>query len=80
MLDDATIEQLAAERDSFVAGQPLEALRWPDEPLRGVLVRRLSQLGVARFAQRYPALCEALLRSLLELVVKYYKTGGRVGG
>ena len=49
--------------------------RWPDEPLRSVLVRRLSRLGVARFAQRYPALCETLLRSILELTVKYYKTG-----
>lgn len=51
--------------------------RWPDEPLRSVLVRRLSQLGVARFAARYPALCQALLQSLLELTVKYYKTGER---
>lgn len=50
-------------------------LRWPDEPMRSVLVTRLSQLGVARFAQRYPALCSELLRSLLELTVKYYKTG-----
>ena len=39
VLDDATIGQLAAERDSFVAGQEVEGLRWPEEPLRQVLVR-----------------------------------------
>ncbi|GAB4823718.1 hypothetical protein N2152v2_010764 [Parachlorella kessleri] len=74
VLDDATIQQLTMERDSPFAGQQVEDLRWPDEPLRSVLVRRLSRLGVARFAQRYPALCETLLRSILELTVKYYKT------
>lgn len=36
----------------------------------------LARAGVARFAQRYPALLDALLRSVLELVCKYHKTGG----
>jgi hypothetical protein len=30
---------------------------------------------VARFAQKYPALLDALLKSVLELVCKYHKTG-----
>lgn len=33
----------------------------------------LSQLDVARFAKRYPAVMTALLRSLMEVTVKYYK-------
>lgn len=33
----------------------------------------LSQLDVARFAKKYPAVMTALLRSLLEVTVKYYK-------
>ena len=33
--------------------------------------------GVARFAQKYPALLDALLKSVLELVCKYHKTGGQ---
>eukprot|EP00887_Chlorella_sp_A99_P000547 scaffold17.g547.t1 len=73
VLDDATIAQLTHERDSFVAGQEVAALRWPEEPLRGVLVRGLSRLGVARFAAKYPAVLDALLRGLLELVCKYHK-------
>jgi len=50
VLDDRTIQQLIDEKDSFVAGQQMEALRWPEEPLRAVLVRSFSTLG--RFGQR----------------------------
>jgi hypothetical protein len=77
--DDGTLRQLSQERDSTLAGESLAALRWPDEPLRSVLLRRLSTLGVARFAAKYPALKDALLRGLLDLVVKYYKTGAQGG-
>lgn len=31
--------------------------------------------GVARFAQKYPAVLDALLRTMLEMVCKYHKTG-----
>lgn len=74
VLDDFTIQQLIDEKDSFVARQTVEALRWPEEPLRFVLVRSFSTLGVARFAQKYPAVLDALLRSVLELICKYQKT------
>ena len=37
--DDVTLAQLAADVDSPVYGWPLAALRWPDEPLRAVLIR-----------------------------------------
>ena len=33
----------------------------------------LSQLDVARFAKRYPAVMTTLLRSIMEVTVKYYK-------
>lgn len=42
------------------------------------MVRRtagaLSQLGVARFCKKYPAVLDALLRTQLELICKYQKT------
>ena len=37
--DDVTLQQLAEDPNSPVAGWPLEELRWPDEPLRAVLIR-----------------------------------------
>lgn len=73
--DDTTLNKIAAEKDSFVAGHDAEDLRWPSDPLREVLVLRLSTLGVARFAAKYPAVRAELLKGLLELIVKYYKTG-----
>lgn len=36
--------------------------------------------GVARFAQKYPAVLDALLRTMLEMICKYHKTGGWLGG
>lgn len=74
VLDDFTIQQLIDEKDSFVAGQSVEVLRWPEEPLRFVMVRSFSTLGVARFAQKYPAVLDALLRTMLEMICKYQKT------
>lgn len=71
--DDATLHQLTAERDSFVAGMNPETLAWPIEPLRAVLIRRLSTLGVSRFAAKYPAVRDALLKGILDVIVKHYK-------
>lgn len=44
--------------------------RWPEEPLRTMLLRALAKLGVAAYAKKYPAVQEALLKSLLETVCK----------
>jgi len=71
--DDATLIQLTAEKDSFVAGLDPHSLVWPAEPLRAVFIRRLSTLGVARFAAKYPAVRDALLKGLMETIVKHYK-------
>jgi hypothetical protein len=78
--DDGTLRQLSDEADSAVFGVPVAELRWPDDPLRAVLIRTLSTLGVARFAKKYPAVRQALLRGLLDLTVTYYKTGARSPG
>ena len=62
VLDDFTIQQLIDERDSPVAGQAVEELRWPEEPLRGVMVRSFSTLGALRCAAlRHAALRCAVL-------------------
>ncbi|KAG7670575.1 hypothetical protein Ndes2437B_g05113 [Nannochloris sp. 'desiccata'] len=71
--DDSTLNQLTAEKDSFVAGLDPQSLVWPAEPLRAVLIRRLSTLAVARFAAKYPAVRDALLKGLMEIIVKHYK-------
>ena len=34
---------------------------------------RLSQLGVARFARKYPAVMDTLLRTMLEVICKYQR-------
>lgn len=74
VLDDRTIQQLIDEKDSFVAGRSVEGLRWPEEPLRAAMVRSFATLGIARFAQKYPAVLDALLRTTLEMICQYHKT------
>lgn len=44
---------------------------WPAEPLRTTLVRAMAKLGVARFASKYPAVREALMRSVLDAVAAF---------
>lgn len=46
-------------------------LVWPAEPLRTTLVRAMAKLGVARFASKYPAVREALMRSVLDAVASF---------
>ena len=40
--DDETLRQLTQDQDSPFAGMAVENLRWPDEPLRSSLIRKLS--------------------------------------
>mmetsp|Transcript_26101 Transcript_26101/g.57021 ORF Transcript_26101/g.57021 Transcript_26101/m.57021 type:complete len:697 (+) Transcript_26101:262-2352(+) len=70
--DDDVIAQLIIS-EPFAAGHTVAELHWPEEPLATMLVRVLSKLGVARLARKYPAVKEALLRSVLETVHKYHK-------
>ncbi len=66
MPDDETLTQLLVDRDWPLARHSLPELRWPAAPLRGVLVRQLSQLDVARFAKKYPAVQVSLRVVLLD--------------
>jgi hypothetical protein len=72
--DDAAIQQIKDSDDAFAAGHSVEELRWPADPLRTLLIRVLAKLGVSRFAQKYPGVKEALLKTVLEAVVKYHRT------
>ncbi len=66
---------LGISNEAWAAGQTAEQLAcFPCEPLRTMLLRVLNRLGAARFAQKYPAVREALLRSLLEAAVQYHRT------
>lgn len=38
--DDTTIKQLAAEQESPFAGDSVASLRWPEDPLRSVLISK----------------------------------------
>ncbi|GLI69534.1 hypothetical protein VaNZ11_014179 [Volvox africanus] len=74
--DDPTVLQLVVEGDDFAAAcahAPLELLAWPEEPLRTMLIRALAKLGVGRLCKKYPAVRDALLKSLLETVVRYHR-------
>ncbi|KAG2483511.1 hypothetical protein HYH03_017619 [Edaphochlamys debaryana] len=74
--DDNTILQLVAEGDDFAAAcadAPLERLSWPEEPLRTMMIRALSKLNIGRLCKKYPAVRDSLLRSVLEVVVRYHK-------
>lgn len=46
--------------------------QWPDDHVLGTAVR-LSQLGVARFTKKYTGVLDAMLRTMLEVVVKYQR-------
>lgn len=72
--DQEALSQICREgAEPFTAGHSAEELLWPEEPLRGVLLRGLARLGVARLAHKYPAVQAALLKSVLELVVTYHR-------
>lgn len=53
--DDEAILQLKRSNEGFTVGHSVEELAWPPDPLRTTLLRGLGKLGVARFAQKYPA-------------------------
>lgn len=73
ILDMDTQKQLLSEPTYSHLSSTGNGLVWPPEPLRSVLILRLSQLGVARFARKYPAVMDTLLRTMLEVVCKYQR-------
>ena len=61
------------ERVSFLQGRDIDAIQWPSEPLRSVLVKEVSVLGIASLAAKYPLIQETLLKGILETVLQYEK-------
>lgn len=45
-----------------------KSLNWPQEPFKSTFLGALSELEMARFCRRYPALLDTLLRQMLNLV------------
>jgi len=86
--DDPTLRALAADPDAPLgealsaraagAADAADALAWPAAPLRATLIRDLARLGAPRAAAKFPAVLEALLRTLVEATTKYEKVVGGV--
>ena len=56
--DDETLVQLTLEQDSPIVGEPVEQLRWPDEPLRSILISKPDAPGSpAAFSTGHSLLC-----------------------
>ena len=49
------------------------AALFPGEPLRSKFVRVGTELGLARFVERHPELCDAVVRTLLEMTCEYHE-------
>jgi hypothetical protein len=80
--DEVALQQaIDLGQDETLRGYTPADLKWPADPLHAMLLRVLGKLGVAHFARKYPAVKEALLKSLLEVSVKYHRTllGEKVG-
>eukprot|EP01023_Acetabularia_acetabulum_P040007 TRINITY_DN3866_c0_g1_i14.p1 TRINITY_DN3866_c0_g1~~TRINITY_DN3866_c0_g1_i14.p1 ORF type:complete len:677 (+),score=122.77 TRINITY_DN3866_c0_g1_i14:232-2262(+) len=71
--DDVTLGQLMIDQESFISRHRLQELQWPEEPLRQVMIKQLSQLGVSYFAKKYEPVRVALLKTILETVLAYQK-------
>jgi len=71
--DPKTLRHLAVhEGVAALKGRDLDIV-WPMEPLRSVLVREISILGIASLAGKYPVIQDTLLKGILETVLAYVK-------
>lgn len=72
--DRTSLEYLQRhENISFLKHRDIDAIQWPPEPLRRVLVKEISVLGIASLAAKYPLIQETLLKGILETVLQYEK-------
>jgi uncharacterized protein with von Willebrand factor type A (vWA) domain len=79
--DDKTLEHLQrVEKLEFLQGRDLDdpSLRWPMEPLRTVLLREVSVLGISALAAKYPVIQETLLKGILATVFEFAKFAYKV--
>lgn len=61
------------ENVSFLRNRDIDTIQWPSEPLRRVLVKEISVLGIASLAAKYPLIQETLLKGILETVLQFEK-------
>lgn len=61
------------ERVSFLQNKDMSEVQWPSEPLRNVLTREISVLGIASLAAKYPLIQDTLVRGILDTVLEYEK-------
>ena len=74
--DDKTLRHLQrVEKLAFLQGRDLDdpSLRWPMEPLRSVLIKEVSVLGIASLAAKYPVIQDTLLKGILTTVFEFAK-------
>eukprot|EP01025_Chloroclados_australasicus_P045017 TRINITY_DN4906_c0_g1_i1.p1 TRINITY_DN4906_c0_g1~~TRINITY_DN4906_c0_g1_i1.p1 ORF type:complete len:684 (-),score=92.29 TRINITY_DN4906_c0_g1_i1:237-2288(-) len=72
--DIITLQQLRMDPDNIASRHTMEELEWPHEPLRSIMIKYLSQLGVTYFAKKYEAVRIALLKSILSTILEYNKS------
>ena len=74
--DDNTLRHLQrVEKLAFLQGRDLDdpAIRWPMEPLRSILIKEVSVLGIASLAAKYPVIQDTLLKGILTTVFEFAK-------
>lgn len=62
-----------SSNSSPLTGLDPASLRWPAPPLRAALCRDLAKLGAPRFCAKYPAVLDAMLRTVIEAAHKHAK-------
>lgn len=73
--DNSTLRRMMMQHGTSGYGKIVEDCRWPEEPLRAVLLRELSSMGISSFAGKYPIIQESLLKSILQTTLEYIKNG-----
>ena len=63
----------SSSSSSPLTGLDPAALRWPAPPLRAALCRDLAKLGAPRFCAKYPAVLDAMLKTVVEAAHKHAK-------
>jgi len=74
--DDKTLRHLQkVEKLAFLQGRDLDdpGLHWPMEPLRSIMIKEVSVLGIAPLAAKYPVIQETLLKGILTTVFEFAK-------
>ena len=63
----------SSSSSSPLTGLDPASLRWPAPPLRAALCRDLAKLGAPRFCAKYPAVLDAMLKTVVEAAHRHAK-------